>query len=56
MHDNYKQVGGGYYDNVEPGNKGEDSVWAHYVRAERQRLFSEFDKNKDGFVTAGELT
>ena len=27
---------------------------AFSCRAERQRLFSEFDKNKDGFVTAGE--
>ena len=32
MHENYKNMGKDYYDHVEPGNSGEDSVWAHYVR------------------------
>lgn len=53
-HNNYKAVGNDYFDHVDkkPGN---NSIWDHIIKSERQKAFSSFDRDNDGFVTADDL-
>jgi len=51
---NPKSVGNQYYDHV-PDKIGETTVWDHVVKGERMKIFHQFDKDNDGFISAKDL-
>jgi len=51
---NYKSVGNQYYDHV-PDKTGENTIWQNVVKGERLKIFHQFDKDNDGFLSAKDL-